>query len=395
MHADQQLIRIFEAICLEVGTPVAQTALALAKKSDWSGLTSMKVDPAAYTHAYSFYYDYVVVSFLRKYPGFKIPGLDKKRDAIENFKSIERENAVTNFRLYKFVYNTGLTPEDEALIPFIKAWRKNVRTLMGPIPQRMDGRHGNGSTFADSAARSTVPDKMSSVPTITQGARDFLPFFWESAWGRCVQSAYASPETVRGNRFSSVLKDALRERGICIEPSVNVYWQLAIGTHWKQRLLRVFQYDLYDAESRHKRLAREGSVSGNKATIDLTDASDRQVTALIQLLVEEDWFLLLDSLRSKFTRLDDRWYSLEKFSSMGNGFTFELMTVILTALVVTCCEFRGLPSQLGTDLSVYGDDIICHPDVARDLLKILPFFWIQGERKENVHRRSISGKLWR
>lgn len=395
MHADQQLVRIFEAICLEVGTPVAQTALALAKKSDWGGLTSMKVDPAAYTHAYSFYYDYVVVSFLRKYPGFEIPGLDLKRDAREKFLSLERENAVTNFRLYKFVHNTGLTPEDETLFPFISEWRKNVKALLGPIPQRIDGRHGKGSTFADSAARSTVPDKMSSVPTITHHARDFLPFFWETAWGRCVESDYTSPITVKGNRFASVPKDALKERGICIEPSLNVYWQLAIGTYLKERLLHRFKYSLYDAEGRHKELAREGSLSGKFATIDLSDASDRQCTALIQLLVDDDWFLLLNSLRSRFTRLDDKWYSLEKFSSMGNGFTFELMTVLLTSLVQTLCGFRNLPARLGTDLSVYGDDIICHPDVARDLLHILPFFGYRvNERKtfiDGPFRESCGG----
>ena len=69
-----------------------------------------------------------------------------------------------------------------------------------------------------------------------------------------------------------------------------------------------------------------------------------------------DWFERLDDLRSPSGLLPDgTLIHYEKFSSMGNGFTFELESLIFWALAQSVCEQLSLDT---TNLSVYGDDII-------------------------------------
>jgi len=54
----------------------------------------------------------------------------------------------------------------------------------------------------------------------------------------------------------------------------------------------------------------------------------------------------------------------EKFSSMGNGFTFPLETLIFWGLAASCCENNS-------DASVYGDDIVIPTDKYDLLVEVL------------------------
>jgi len=118
----------------------------------------------------------------------------------------------------------------------------------------------------------------------------------------------------------------------------------------------------------HQSMAREASRSGSHATIDLEAASDSISYELVRFLLPRDWFELLDSLRSPFTLVRGKWVKLEKFSSMGNGYTFELETLIFAALAKAC---GGV--DLGSDFSVFGDDIIIPTEFASDLVSVLKF----------------------
>lgn len=61
-------------------------------------------------------------------------------------------------------------------------------------------------------------------------------------------------------------------------------------------------------------------------------------------------------------------------STMGNGYTFPLQTVIFSAVVLACLQWRGIPSTsvCASELwSVFGDDIICPSACADDVVSIL------------------------
>lgn len=128
---------------------------------------------------------------------------------------------------------------------------------------------------------------------------------------------------------------------------MNIRLQLAVGSYMKKRLLKR-GINLLD-QSINRDRALKGSITGDLATIDLSMASDTVSVELVYQLLPIDWAVKLDSLRSRYTLWPDGTQRLnQKFSSMGNGFTFELESLIFYALASTVTE----------NVSVYGDDVI-------------------------------------
>jgi hypothetical protein len=129
----------------------------------------------------------------------------------------------------------------------------------------------------------------------------------------------------------------------------------------------------------------------------LTSASDCVAYNLVKLLLPPDWFDLLNWLREPCTKLPhkgNRWQKLEKFSAMGNGFTFELETLLFLAL--TCALDPAL--KPGLTALVYGDDILVPTGHARDVISCLKFFGFRtNEQKtflDGPFRESCGGDFW-
>lgn len=158
-----------------------------------------------------------------------------------------------------------------------------------------------------------------------------------------------------------VAKNAKTYRAIATEPPLNGVYQLALGDYIAKRLAK-FGVDLSD-QSRNQRLAKEGSLTGALATLDLSSASDTVATELVYHLLPIDWALALSVGRSSAVLYKGKRIMLEKFSSMGNGFTFALESLIFWALASSC-----LP---GGTTSVYGDDIIVETAAVPLLTEVL------------------------
>lgn len=165
---------------------------------------------------------------------------------------------------------------------------------------------------------------------------------------------------VRGSRLTTVLKNEDTMRTIAIEPLGSMALQLAAG-RYLEGTLRFIGLDISKQQPKNKAYAKRGSTDGSLATIDLKSASDMIHPDLVRLLFPKDWFRLLMRLRSPEIELDDgRWVRLNMISTMGNGFTFPLMTLIISALIYGYRAQHGGPSLYidWTDTCVYGDDII-------------------------------------
>jgi hypothetical protein len=130
--------------------------------------------------------------------------------------------------------------------------------------------------------------------------------------------------------------------------------QLGIGGYLKERLRILAKQDLGN-QTRNQQLARAASVSGRLATIDLSSASDTLAFSVVFDLLPEEWVNLLASFRTGSMNYAGREYELEKFSSMGNGYTFELESLIFWAICSACTQLSGEDQDL---VSVYGDDLI-------------------------------------
>nr|WKV34133.1 MAG: RNA-dependent RNA polymerase [Riboviria sp.] len=171
---------------------------------------------------------------------------------------------------------------------------------------------------------------------------------------------------VPGNRVTTVPKRYDVDRTIAIEPDWNMFLQKGVGRMIRRRLRR-FGLLHPDAQDKHRALARLGSWTNSLATIDIRSASDLVSLGLVDALLPDDWKAVLYGLRSKVGVCPDGTsVTYGKISSMGNGYTFELETLLFYALA---CAVRGKGERWR--VSVYGDDIICPAETAPALVELL------------------------
>lgn len=362
-----QVCEVLRRLAAQVDSPRGIAVRILAQHNEWEQLQQLSsVAPSAYSDAEAYFRDVIVTDFARKSPPVKG---DLHQTAVDTFWLCEHQNKVTNDRLDRFIGKKGpFLPSDLHVMGFIASWRKKIRKVLGRLPGTLVPRFSPGATVSDTRDKITIPHKMSQAPTLYPETLCLWPFIAHTAWGRINDAA---PSVVRGNEFFSVPKDARKNRGCCKEASGNVTLQLAVGSHIRSRLMR-FGIDLNQGQDLHRRLAREGSVDGSLATIDLSNASDTVACKLVQLLFPEDWYELLSSLRAPFTHVDGKQVKLEKFSSMGNGFTFELETLLFWTLAESCLDAEGVVGRA----YCYGDDLIIpsHPRLERSIRATFRFF---------------------
>jgi hypothetical protein len=182
---------------------------------------------------------------------------------------------------------------------------------------------------------------------------------------------------------------------IAVEPRGNSFLQKSVGAYFRAKLKRV-GIDL-DDQGRNQRLAEQAWSSG-LATVDLSAASDTVSRELVFDLLPVDWACYMDALRCRRAEMPDgSSLVLEKFSSMGNGFTFELETLIFWALTSSVEQAIGSTKAY----SVYGDDIICSDEgvlFLRDVLGIAGFtfndqksFWGESAFRESCGKHYFQG----
>lgn len=422
-------VRALLRYCERVSSPVAYKASCLIASGDWDGLLRIRVNPAKYMSAARFLEDYQVVALLKKHPSLGV-SVDRRQAAIDSFFKAEALCFATNERLNPLLHDSR--HYGERLGEFVSLWRKEVKRVLGRIPslEDLDPRHGPGSTYNNVGDLITVADKFDSNFTATRPAWRLLSrIFDETAWSRYaaagLESSYCNSfeelyeqaqannttipsyairdvELVDANRFTTVPKTALTDRGICIEPSINVFYQLALGSWLSKRLKWVYGWDKRRCQDHHKWLARLGSLTGAVATIDLSMASDTVCRNLVKLLLPPGWFDLLDQLRCRKTIVSGKTYLIEKFSSMGNGFTFELETLLfytLARVIARVHEDRIDWACPGVDVSVFGDDIVIPTECVSDMVSALAFFGFAVNRDKSFwsgpFRESCGGDYFR
>jgi len=169
---------------------------------------------------------------------------------------------------------------------------------------------------------------------------------------------------INGSRLSFAPKSAKISRTICTEPLLNMLLQKGIAGCLEKRLKQVVGIDLSTQPDKNRRLCRIGSVSGRFGTIDLSSASDSMSMTLLRELLPPQVVRWLEYVRCERTTLPGgKSIDLHMVSSMGNGFTFPLQTIIFTAIVLGVYKARGItpivPKQTDRgNFAVFGDDII-------------------------------------
>lgn len=354
----------------ELGDPLSQGLAACLTAGDFRSVAEARFEPGLYNDFKSASTAFRSVELLRKFPNF--PGLDgRMREEAARKKADEAEAACfrTNRKINSGGLDSGFTPSARRAI--VRAKRK-IHDLLPEYDLEAHlraCRHGPGSDVLNRRPYVAPYHKFSSDLKCTAACQPFVACLMEGnhLWARWIANPHDAAgaftpiaSVVRGNEFLTVPKTALTDRSICIEPGANIYLQLGLGAIIRHALRRV-GIDLNSQET-NRWLALLGSYRADIATIDLSSASDTIARALVQELFDYSpktrvWWRVMDSLRSRYTNYGTKsrplWKLNQKFSSMGNGFTFELESLIFWALSSSAAEQEG-----GECLAVYGDDII-------------------------------------
>jgi hypothetical protein len=194
--------------------------------------------------------------------------------------------------------------------------------------------------------------KFSDKAHATEQAMKFVDIIYRESELLRRYKTFSLITEVPGAVLFTVPKKTDIDRCACKEPDLNMFLQKGVGRLIRSRLKR-FGINLND-QSINRKLAHVGSLTGSLATIDLSSASDTITVEAVRALLPQEWFEYLDDIRSHFVEIDGVNHRTEMFSSMGNGFTFELESLLFYALVRTVTYFEGIPGVV----SVYGDDLI-------------------------------------
>ncbi len=360
------------------------------KSGNYRAVISESVDPSTFTDAASFADAYLSCEMMSKFPDWDV-GIDRKAVAFSKFRECEDVCRSTNLRLV-----ASLSEVNGVLSPYtpyavISSAREKIRRLLGPFSWDLAERHFGFGPGATTSLKNRFGDayfKYKAKPWTTR-SNAVLAYTCISRvpqwFSHCAALASKTPEEVlampiverlktlleitEGNRVVTVPKNAKTDRIIAIEPTMNSYVQKGIGGLIRSRLKRA-GVDL-DDQSKNQSLAKIGSEDGSLATIDLSSASDTVSMVLVEQLLPDDWVIAIKQARSPVGVLPDgSRVEYQKVSSMGNGCTFELESLIFWALgSAVLSNFHSIDRRM----SIYGDDIIFPVGVTHQLIWILNY----------------------
>lgn len=160
------------------------------------------------------------------------------------------------------------------------------------------------------------------------------------------------------SRLTTVPKNKDTDRVILCEPMCNMICQRCIAKAIVSFIDKSFNLDLYDAQRVHGTLLSLVESS----TIDLKNASNSNWLAFIRWYLEDTALLnMLEKARIGVVEYKEEYHHLNMIAPMGNGYTFEVMTLILLSITREFDSFAH----------VFGDDIIVDDIVAEDVIETL------------------------
>lgn len=302
-----------------------------------------------------------------------LPGVDKKLNCLNGLVKTELKCRETNQRLYVYVRREIYLSR----APIIDKVARKISEILGECPKVEDlgFSFGPGST-------TNVSKKYASPLNKLNAEMECSPHLVKSAIGRSYLNSMHQIKNHLVNKktwlfgclavLGMVPKNALTFRTTVTEPGLNMPAQLELGKAIR-RALRRYGLDLKYGQERNQYLAQLGSINNEEATVDIENASNTVAIMAVYLALyhSKDWFDMLDAFRSPTISVESEPYCLEMFSSMGNGFTFELETLIFYAISLVTCEDLGLNCE---NVSVYGDDIIIPSEAYTSLVENLSFY---------------------
>lgn len=343
----------------DLDTPRSLSIWMLLKAGQDESILDLEIDPLWFKDSKSYLEFALPSSLVKKWVGLRVAN-DPKLVAKQTFFDMEGHCRIANRRI-----RTD-TPKGRVGSILDKA-RKIISDILPEIDARfLDslgdlGGWGKGVTSSCKGRWLAPYNKLGAAPQATPAFLTVAKAFILECpqWSRL----HSDVEVCPFNTVSFVPKTAKTDRAIAVEPSMNAFFQRAVGKslHLPLKKLGIF----LDSQEKNRLFARRASIDNSLATIDLSSASDTISKAIVEYLFPREWVALLGLLRSEHFKIDGEIHRYEKWSSMGNGYTFELESLLFGSI---CMAIVGHPSKW----CVYGDDIIVpieHYDILAECLE--------------------------
>lgn len=340
--------------------PRSLTIWLLFREEEHQQLADLDININSYISREDACAAYLATCYLSKYGDFSLD-VDKRQAALKKFDAFELQCKATN---RYFRANRAQSWKNSELAPLLSAMAFKIDSILGDLDvhEIFDSCDwGPGASTRISSRSANHPHKFQYEIGITRGLYDLLCpggslsilRGYSPRWAnRLIEEGF--PLFEPGNKVVTVPKSSKIDRVIAIEPGLNLWFQKGVGAVMKRRL-RKWGIDLTDQRV-NQEFARISSSRGHLATVDFSSASDSIATEVVKEVFPPQWLELLRRLRcERGYVVDGESYTWEKFSSMGNGFTFEVETLIFFALAKAVADQEGVSSK---DVSIYGDDVI-------------------------------------
>jgi hypothetical protein len=345
------------SILSSLNTPKSLAAWLLYKNQEYQQLLDLDVNPMDYNDPFRFRDDYTATSLLSK-SDFLSLDVSKEDAAFRKFFKFEELCRQTNARFMNPAFdplNTG------ANVWLLNATIRKIDGILGEFcAEEMvdESNWGPGVTTLLKGSEVSALNKFRDERGITRDLYSLVRPWFAMAyprWSEHLTSQHGEhwADFQVGNSIVTVPKSSKTDRVIAVEPGLNLWFQKGLGSMIRRRLLRR-GVDLTD-QTRNQRLSQQASDRGHLATVDFSSASDSISREVVRHLLPSRWYALLAATRSTVGVHNKRVIRWEKFSSMGNGFTFELESLIFYAAALAVCDYLG---ESSADVSVFGDDVI-------------------------------------
>lgn len=371
-------LRIIEKYFASLDTALALSCLILLRHGEYDELVKKELVVDQYIDHDLFQRDFAAISFLRKNTFLKT-SFDLKASALTTFADGEARCRSTNHRLRSYLSGSEKCPNEYVL----NACIRKIGRILGDfdIDRVLDLAHwGKGATQSvsttDGCHTAAKFDRDSDISTDAYALYGHVCKLAYPQW-----EAWSKPRFVESCKVLTVPKNAKTDRTIAIEPGLNSWIQLGIGGLLRRRL-RYAGFNL-DSDWKNQRGAYIGSIDDSLATLDFEAASDSISCEVVELLLPRDWYLALNAARSKTYRFESKdcpTFWSEKFSTMGNGFTFELESLIYVTVALAVCEYLGLDDH---HVAIFGDDLIVPSSAVAEVESICTFLGFRLNRQKS------------
>lgn len=365
----------------DIGTPYAKKLKQQFNKGE---KLDLKIDPASYvSNPKAYLLDAQAAALFKKDCSYSTSPTERNDRAFSSFVEAEAQCGRTN-EFFKLARSRPRIEEEWHVLYTAQSILSNIVKKFRW--DKTDLNFGPGSNVKLSGSKSSLSGKlqnqlMCSTRCLRYIKEVAVPHFPGYLFSTGVINNYPflhvdreRIEVINYDELLFVPKTSETSRTICRGPVFNMVLQKGVASFLKS-CLENSGLVINETPENHATFVEYGSVYGGISTIDLSSASDTISFEFVKFMFDgsddaRGIFDIMCDLRLSKTVSPYGTFELNKFSAMGNGFTFELETLLFYCLGLAVKKIFGRRRDI---VSCFGDDIIVSNHLASSLIRTLVF----------------------